>query len=216
MIGGFGTCEVYSFHATKFLNSFEGGAIVTNDDELATKLRFMRNFGFAGYDKVDYLGVNGKMTEICAAMGLTSLESIDDVIAINQRNHKAYSEQLRDLPGVCLVQYNASESNNFQYVVLQVDGNVAPLSRDELIAVLHAENVLARKYFWPGCHRMQPYRTLQPDAANHLAQTDLVALRVLILPTGQEISTETVGQICQIIRRAFENATKVRETLRNT
>lgn len=214
MVGSFGACEVFSFHATKFLNSFEGGAIVTNDDELATRLRFMRNFGFAGYDKVDYLGVNGKMTEICAAMGLTSLEAIDDVIAINRRNHKAYSEQLRDLPGVCLVQYNASERNNFQYVVVQVDGNVAPLNRDELISVLHAENVLARKYFWPGCHRMQPYRTLQPNAAKELPQTEVVASRVLILPTGQEVSTETVGQICGIIRRAFENAAPVREALR--
>ena len=213
MVGGFGTCEVYSFHATKFLNSFEGGAIVTNDDELATKLRFMRNFGFAGYDKVDYLGVNGKMTEICAAMGLTSLEAIDDVIAINSRNHKAYSEQLRDLPGVCLVQYDGSERNNFQYVVLQVDGNAAPLTRDELITVLHAENVLARKYFWPGCHRMQPYRTLQPDAGKNLPQTEVVASRVLILPTGQEVSTDTVAEVCGIIRRAFENPGQVREKI---
>lgn len=213
MVGSFGTCEVYSFHATKFLNSFEGGAIVTNDNELATRLRFMRNFGFAGYDKVDYIGVNGKMTEICAAMGLTSLEAIDDVIAINHRNHKAYSEHLRDLPGVCLVQYNASERNNFQYVVLQVDGNVAPLNRDELITVLHAENVLARKYFWPGCHRMQPYRTLQPETGKGLPQTELVASRVLILPTGQEVSTETVADVCGIIRRAFENSGKIREKL---
>jgi dTDP-4-amino-4,6-dideoxygalactose transaminase len=213
MIGNFGACEVYSFHATKFLNSFEGGAIVTNDDELAAKLRFMRNFGFAGYDKVDYLGVNGKMTEICAAMGLTSLEAIDELVATNRRNHNAYAEQLRDLPGTCLVHYDAGANNNFQYVVLQVDGNVAPLNRDELLQVLHAENVLARRYFWPGCHRMEPYRTLQPDAAKHLPETESVAARVLILPTGQEVSAQTVGKVCDIIRTAFKNADKVRATL---
>ncbi|MGZ5545325.1 MAG: DegT/DnrJ/EryC1/StrS family aminotransferase, partial [Limisphaerales bacterium] len=215
MVGNFGACEVYSFHATKFLNSFEGGAIVTNDDQLATKLRFMRNFGFAGYDKVDYLGVNGKMTEICAAMGLTSLEAIDDVITINRRNHGTYSEQLRDVTGTCLVQYDRSEHQNFQYVVLQVDGNVAPLNRDELLQVLHAENVLARRYFWPGCHRMEPYRTLQPKAAKQLPHTETIASRVLILPTGQEVSTKTVRQICGIIRRAFDNANKVRAALRD-
>ncbi len=75
MIGNFGDAEVFSFHATKFFNTFEGGAVVTNDDELADKMRLMRNFGFAGYDNVIYLGTNGKMTEISAAMGLTGLES---------------------------------------------------------------------------------------------------------------------------------------------
>jgi dTDP-4-amino-4,6-dideoxygalactose transaminase len=71
MIGNFGDAEVFSFHATKFLNTFEGGAIVTNDDNLAATVRLMRNFGFAGYDKVVYVGTNGKMSEISAAMGLT-------------------------------------------------------------------------------------------------------------------------------------------------
>ena len=77
MLGGFGRCEVFSFHATKFLNSFEGGAVATNDDALAERMRLMRNFGFQGFDNVIHLGTNGKMTEVCAAMGLTSLESID-------------------------------------------------------------------------------------------------------------------------------------------
>lgn len=89
VIGGFGACEVFSFHATKFLNSFEGGAVVTNDDSLAEKIRLMRNFGFAGYDHVVYLGVNGKKTEVCAAMGLTSLESIEEILATNRANYLA-------------------------------------------------------------------------------------------------------------------------------
>ena len=100
MIGGFGTCEVLSFHATKFLNSFEGGAIVTNDDALADQMRLMRNFGFVDYDRVIYVGTNGKMTEICAAMGLTSLEAMDDIIAINKRNYEAYRRGLSGLPGI--------------------------------------------------------------------------------------------------------------------
>ncbi len=75
MIGGFGDAEVFSFHATKFLNTFEGGAVVTNNDELAAKIRLMKNFGFSGYDNVVYIGTNGKMNEMCAAMGVTSLET---------------------------------------------------------------------------------------------------------------------------------------------
>src|SRR5258707_15408547 len=70
-IGGFGRCEVFSFHATKFFNSFEGGAVVTNDDSLAEKMRLMRNFGFRGNEHVIYIGTNGQMTEVCAAMDLT-------------------------------------------------------------------------------------------------------------------------------------------------
>ena len=88
MIGGFGDAEVFSFHATKFVNSLEGGAVVTNDDELARKIKLMRNFGFVAYDQVASIGTNGKMSEVSAAMGLTNLESIDDFIAINRRNHK--------------------------------------------------------------------------------------------------------------------------------
>src|ERR1035441_9571296 len=87
MIGGFGLAEVFSFHATKFCQTFEGGAIVTDNDELATKIRLMKNFGFGGYDNVIYIGTNGKMTEICAAMGLTNLESLEDFVAANRRNY---------------------------------------------------------------------------------------------------------------------------------
>ena len=67
LVGNFGNAEVFSFHATKFFNTFEGGAVVTNNDEVANKLRLMRNFGFSGYDNVIYPGTNGKMTEIAAA-----------------------------------------------------------------------------------------------------------------------------------------------------
>ena len=80
MIGGFGDAETFSFHATKFINSFEGGAVVTNDDDLARKMRLMKNFGFSGLDNVIYIGTNGKLNEASAAMGLTSLESLDKFV----------------------------------------------------------------------------------------------------------------------------------------
>ena len=103
MMGNFGDAEVFSFHATKFFNTFEGGAIVTNNDDLAGRIRLMKNFGFAGYDNVIYLGSNGKLSEISAAMGLTGLESLGDFVAANRRNYQYYREQLKDLPGVSLL-----------------------------------------------------------------------------------------------------------------
>ena len=213
MIGGFGACEVFSFHATKFINCFEGGAVVTNDDALAAKMRLMRNFGFAGYDKVVYPGTNGKMTEICAAMGLTSLESIDEIIASNRQNYGTYRECLTGLPGIAVMEYDPNERHNHQYIVVEVDPSRSPLNRDELVSVLHLENVLARKYFWPGCHRMEPYCSLQPNVSLLLPQTERVASRVLLLPTGQSVTLRTVEAICQIIRAAVADAQAVRAVL---
>jgi len=123
MIGGFGEAEVFSFHATKFYNTFEGGAVTTNNDELAEAMRLMRNFGFSGFDNVIYPGTNGKLTEVCAAMGLVNLDEIDDVIAANHRNYQAYSAAFAGLHGFSLVAYDEAERNNFQYVILEVAPN---------------------------------------------------------------------------------------------
>lgn len=213
MIGNFGSCEVFSFHATKFINSFEGGAVTTNDGALADQMKLMRNFGFSGYDRVIYPGTNGKMTEVCAAMGISSLELIEDVIAVNVRNYGAYREGLAEVPGVTLLGYDTREKCNFQYVVIEVDPERSPLNRDELVAALHAENLLARKYFWPGCHRMEPYKSLQPNAGLLLPQTERVAARVIVLPSGTAAEGGVVQKTCDIIRRAFKDAKAVREAL---
>jgi len=202
MIGGFGLCEVFSFHATKFLNSFEGGAIVTNDDGLAGRIRLMKNFGFRGYDNVNYVGTNGKMTEVCAAMGLTNLESVEFFLARNLENYRAYREGLAGIPGLTLLAYDERERCNYQYIVVEVDAGEAGIDRDGLVALLHAENVLARRYFWPGCHNMEPYRSYFPHARLLLPETERVAARVMVLPTGTAMNPEKVGRLCAILRAA--------------
>jgi dTDP-4-amino-4,6-dideoxygalactose transaminase len=213
MIGNFGACEVFSFHATKFINCFEGGAVVTNDDALAGKMRLMRNFGFAGYDNVIYPGTNGKLTEVCAAMGLSSLDAMEEIIAANRRNHDAYRVGLRDLPGILLKEYDCRERRNYQYIVVEVDETKAALNRDELVAVLQAENVLARKYFWPGCHRMEPYKSFYPNAHLLLPHTEKLAAQIMVLPTGQAVDAATVQTICEIIRTALSQSPAVRAAL---
>ena len=202
MLGTFGECEVFSFHATKFLNCFEGGAVVTNNDDLAEKMRLMRNFGFQGFDNVIYLGVNGKMSEVHAAMGLTNLEAVEEIIAANRRNYEAYRVGLADVPGVSVINYDPAERNNYQYVVIEVDPEVCPRNRDKIVEALHAENIIARKYFWPGCHKMEPYRSLQPNAGLLLPETERVAARVIVLPTGQTVDEETVARVCEVICKA--------------
>jgi len=202
MLGTFGECEVFSFHATKFLNCFEGGAVVTNNDDLAEKMRLMRNFGFQGLDNVIYLGVNGKMSEVHAAMGLTNLEALEEIIAVNKRNYEAYRTGLSNVPGISVIDYDPAERNNYQYVVIEVVSEVCPRNRDEIVEALHAENIIARKYFWPGCHKMEPYRSLQPNAGLLLTETERVAARVIVLPTGQAVDEETVARVCEVIRDA--------------
>lgn len=213
MIGNFGDAEVFSFHATKFFNTFEGGAVVTNDDELAAKIRLMKNFGFVDYDQVIYIGTNGKMNEVCAAVGLTNLESMESVIRINQRNYEDYLKRLSGLPGVKVVRYNQTERNNYQYVVLEINETETLISRDYLMAILHAENVLARRYFYPGCHRMEPYRSYYPHAGLLLPETERLSDRVLSLPTGTAIESAEVEKICDIIRLALANGAEISSQL---
>jgi dTDP-4-amino-4,6-dideoxygalactose transaminase len=210
-VGGGGDAEVFSFHATKLVNTFEGGAIVTRRADLAERARRMINFGFAGYDTVVGLGINGKMSEAAAAMGLTGLDCLDAFVEANRRNHAAYRRGLAGLAGLSLLSAPAGDRTHDHYVVAELDAAAAGLSRDELLEVLHAENVLARRYFHPGCHRMEPYRSEQPDAGARLPVTEALAARVLQLPTGTAVEEDDVEAVCAVIRLALGSSRRLRE-----
>ncbi len=199
-IGNFGRAEVFSFHATKFFNTLEGGAIVTNDDKLAEKVRLMKNFGFGGQDKVIYIGTNGKMNEISAAVGLSNLKHVDEFIAVNKKHYETYLQGLQNVPGLELMKYSEEEKTNYQYITLIVQQDKAGISRDELQNALWERNIRARRYFYPGCHRMEPYRSFYPQAGLLLPQTEEVCDKILQLPTGTGISKEEVQGITEIIR----------------
>jgi dTDP-4-amino-4,6-dideoxygalactose transaminase len=209
MIGNFGSLEVLSFHATKFFNTFEGGAIVTNDDLVATRARQMRDYGYDRNDDVVSGGTNGKMNEVSAAMGLTGLESLDEFMAANRRNNQDYRTQLANLPGVRMAAFDEEESN-CQYVVVEIDESQSGIGRDRLMEVLHAEKVLARRYFYPGCHRGEPYRSRYP--ALRLPVTEALCERVLTLPTGTAVEAETVAAICDLIRFAVRHGSEISES----
>ena len=213
IVGNFGNAEVFSFHATKVVNALEGGAIVTNDDELATKARLMRNFGFVDYDNVLYIGTNGKINEVSAAMGLTSLESGEEFFAVNYRNYKQYRQQLADVSGISVISYDTTEKRNYQYIVVEIDESIIEVRRDDLQKILWAENVLARRYFYPGCHRMEPYRSYFPHASLLLPNTERLARRVLTLPTGTPIGTDEISKTCEIIRFVAAHGREIRAKL---
>jgi len=198
MIGSFGKCEVFSFHATKYFNSFEGGVITTNDDELANKLRLARNFGFIGMDSVDSVGINGKMSEPSAAMGLVNLKSLPDFLKINKNNYYSYKKYIDQIDGIDIIDY--PDDSNWQYIVVIVNDKFY-LSRDELLEKLRKNNVLARRYFWPGCHKIGSYNSMKKSYFKNLDVTEDIGSRIIVLPNGQSINKDIIKRISKIISK---------------
>lgn len=199
MIGCFGDAEVFSFHATKFFNTCEGGAVTTNDDQLADKVRLTRNFGFAGYDNVESVGTNAKMTEVCAAFGLTNFESLDKFISINRRNYHLYRDGLKQMNGLTIVEYDETQKCNYQYVVVEVETKKAGKTRDHLLGALQKAGILARRYFFPGCHNMRPYRDEDRIKGLCLPITDEISTRVIVLPTGVAVNAAAIKKALSIL-----------------
>lgn len=207
----YGDAAALSFHATKIVNSGEGGAIVTDDPMIEQRARQMRNFGY-DWGNVVGLGTNAKMSELHAALGLTNLKRLPDFIAHNEAVYQTYGLYLGEqagLPGIRLLPHH--QGSNHHYVVLEIDAP-CPLTRDELLMVLQWENVLARRYFWPGCHRVEPYRSRPYDP---LPTTERLAETVLVLPTGMAVRRGEAAKVGELIQEAVEKATMVRNKLKS-
>jgi len=204
-IGNFGRCEVFSFHATKFFNTAEGGAVTTNDSQLAQRLRELRNFGFIrdGTHRTTGVGVNAKMSELHAVFGVLNLTEIETFINRNLINYVGYEQFLKHQN----LRVYEQKSGNYQYVVVELLGG--ELSADVLVRVLRAENVLARRYFSPPCHKMLPYSRESHD----LPVTELVSGWTVILPTGMAVTPFDVYNICQLILHCMQHAPQIVEEL---
>jgi len=205
-IGGFGDAEVFSFHATKVVSAFEGGAIVSDDDELAHRVRALRNFGIGLTGGNAAGGTNAKMCEASAAMGLTSLEAFADAVEWNRANYESYRSELEGLPGVRIVEMPETERNNYQYVIVEIDNEVSGMGRDLLMQLLRAEQVTAKPYFSPACHEQEPYRS---RGRVELPHTERLSARVLALPTGTGVSSEDIRRICNVVRLAASNGPEI-------
>lgn len=205
MIGAQGDMQILSFHATKMLHTFEGGAILTNDDALAHEARLIRNYGFTGYEQVERLGTNGKMTEIAAAHGLASLPDLPHMLAANHKRRTTYRQLLHAIPGITLVEPPVDAQTNEHYLVIRIDEERYGMSCDTLYRLLWAEHIQARRYFAPGCHRLAPYNR----EALSLPVTERVAEEILCLPTGIDTPTAAIATICSIIREAGCRAEEV-------
>lgn len=208
-IGRFGNAEILSFHATKFFSTFEGGAVLTNDPELGSRIRFLKNFGFRDYDDVRFLGINGKMPESSAAMGLASLQILKARAEKLKKNYAIYRKHLDSVPGIQVLSIGTKGLSNYHYIVILVNKEKLGISRDVLTDILWKENVIARRYFYPGCHRMEPYSTLYPDAYMRLPVTEDVTKRILCLPSNLENPEQDIPTTVNIMRTVHENKDKI-------
>ena len=209
-IGVFGRAEVFSFHATKILSATEGGCICTNDDDLAARLRNVRSSYGAGKFVNVVKTANGRMSEAQAAIALMSLEDFP----ANQRNnevlHRLYAAQLNAIPGLHLFKPTGVSFSNYQYLVCRLDEREFGLPRDLLIDILKAENVVARRYFYPGLHRSIPYAQELPQYLNRLPNTDALCESCIQLPVGALVSAQSVERICSILIRAHQASAEIR------
>lgn len=191
-IGHWGICEVFSFHATKAFNTFEGGGIATNDRQLAQRLRKLNNFGFVGYDNIGDIGINSKMSEINAIQGLVMLKHYPAIIEHNKCNYLAYKNALQHCEKLKMLEHD--DDSNYHYIVVETATSEL---REFLCEQLSKNNVMLRKYFYPGVHRMKPYQLSHPNCA--LPITDRVSNCVVCLPSGLHVTSEEASKIGQLI-----------------
>lgn len=197
----FGDLSVLSFHATKVYNTFEGGAIVCPDAKTKQRIDYLKNFGFADEVTVTAPGINGKMCEVQAAFGLLQLNYIDQVIARRRVLDTLYRSVLGGIRGITCAVPVPDTRHNYSYLPILV-GSDYPLSRDALYERLKADNIYARRYFYPLISDMPMYRGLPSATLANLPHAHRIAGQVLCLPIFPDLSEETVGHIGSIIREA--------------
>ncbi len=197
-VGNFGHVEVFSFHATKIVSASEGGCICTNDDELAARLRNIRSSYGAGQPISVVKTANGRMSEAQATIASLSLEDFPINQERNAVLHSAYVSGSSEIDGMKIISPPGVSRSNFQSAVAEIDKQKFGLSRDLLLRALQAENIIARRYFFPGVHRSRPFLD-QSDRPPDLPNTDALNSRCLQLPLGARVNVDTVRNICELI-----------------
>lgn len=199
-IGTFGDISMFSFHATKLFHTAEGGALTFNNKELKARIDLLKNFGIKNEEEVVMPGINGKMNELQAALGLVVLGCIEEERQKRKVLSEKYKECLKDVEGVsCLDNEKLGVRNSYQYFIVRIDEKVLGRSRDYVYEELKKYNVFARKYFYPLCSNYDCYRQLQSAVAENLQVATKVSHEVLALPFFGGLSDDDIERICRIL-----------------
>lgn len=210
-VGKQGDAQIFSLSPTKLLIAGEGGIVATNDDDLAEKIRMGREYGNDGHYDSAFAGLNARMPEFNALLGLHSLKRLE--AAARHRNELAalLQETLGILPGIGFQQVQPGDRHSYREITITIDADAFGLTRDELALALAEENVDTRKYYQPPVHRQTAYRSY--DDGRPLPNTDWLAENALSLPIWSNMSPEIALGIGQSIRRIHEYADQVRQKL---
>lgn len=208
-VGSQGDAQVFSMSPTKLLVAGEGGVVTTNDDDLAEQIRIGREYGNDGsYDTV-LLGMNARMGEFNALLGLQSLRMLEASAVQRNRLALVYARHLADVPGIELQRVGAGNRCSYKDFSIVIDPRAFGLDRDQTADALRAERIDTRKYYFPAVHRHTTYRRFAPDEGS-LPNTNYLAERSLSLPMGAHMTEDTVAQVCRVLRRLHLNAAAIR------
>ena len=199
-VGTWGDATMFSFHATKLFHTGEGGAIVCNSAELRHRIDRLKNFGIADQETVECVGINGKMSELQAALGLAVLEHIAAETNRRRAILDLYAQRLAAIPGITLMPELAGVESSYQYCAVRIDSSLFGASRDDVHQTLKTFNVFARKYFYPLCSDYPSYRTLPSASPECLPVAHAAVSQVLCLPLYGSLDDDTVHSICDIVQ----------------
>lgn len=194
----YGDLSVLSFHATKVFNTFEGGAIVCRDEKTKLHIDHLKNFGFVGEVTVVAPGINGKMSEFNAALGMLQLKGIDEAIQRRQAIDVRYRKALTGIKGIHCPKGSNVKVANYAYFPILVQTDY-PLTRDALYEKLQDKQIYARRYFYPLISEFPMYRGLPSAAPSNLPVASRTAREVICLPIYPELTNEQVDFVIKQI-----------------
>ena len=195
--GNFGDASMFSFHATKVYHTIEGGAICYHNEELGNELYKLRDFGIKDAETIDGVGSNAKMNEFVAAMGLCTLNHVDEEIAKRKRVVECYREYLSGVDGIQLPPIQRDVISNYAYFPIVIDEKVFGATRNEVFEKLAENNIHARKYFYPLTNAFDAYHGRFDENLTPVALH--ISKRVLTIPLYADLLQEDVKYICEII-----------------
>ena len=194
-VGTFGRAEGFSLHATKLINGFEGGYLVTNDHELADRLKLMRGFGIPEEDQIVCFGMNAKLNELHAATAIASLDDLDQLVERNRQRYLAYRELLDGIEGIALRLFDEEEQTSFKNILVRLDEKW-PLSRDDTLAILQAEGALARPYYSPALHM---HKAGFETRFGHLPVAERISQQYMLLPCGDQMCVSDIDVLVDLL-----------------
>lgn len=212
-IAAWGDLSVLSFHATKLFHTAEGGAILTSRPELNERVRLLRNFGIVNEDEVRGGGINGKLSELHAGLGLALLDEMNDEISRRSAVCDQYERRLSEIDGITCLRYGDETRANYGYMVVEIDSDGFGLTRDQLHRALRAENIHARRYFFPLCSENPAYRDLPSARPENLPMAHRVASRVLCLPLFGELGSDQVDRVVDAMQSIRAAALRIGRVL---